>query len=138
MKACQLKDGDSIPFQSFKLHWVEAIEAKWKPKIGPIHMMGFFFDPDMKHLPECSDSDKRKIISDVRHLLEICVLDDGDELFSSASATNTHLSTASEDSAPGSFSRRKAPVIDLISSDLFEDIIVVVAGIVITEALVIS
>ena len=35
----------------------------------------------------------------------------------------SHVSTASEDSIPGVYSRRRARVIDLNSSDLFEDII---------------
>ena len=52
VKACQVKDSDSIAFQAFKMNWAEAIELKWKPKIAEIHMIGFYLDPGMKHLPE--------------------------------------------------------------------------------------
>ena len=103
------------------MNWAEAIELKWKPKIAEIHMMGFFLDPGMKRLPECSDQEKRKITWDIKQFvenvkIEDCVEEDFERRFS-------HVSTASEDSIPGVYSRRRARVIDLNSSDLFEDII---------------
>ena len=45
MKSCETKGGDSAAFAAFKLQWSESMELKWKPKIGPIHMLGFFLDP---------------------------------------------------------------------------------------------
>jgi hypothetical protein len=120
VKACQPKDGDSPAFISFKYHWAEAIELKWKPKIANIHMIGFFLDPAMKHLPACSDAQKSKIFEDTRYFCEIIKIEEGLDNFPQ---TVSQASTASEDSTPGTFSRRRARVIDLDSSDLFEDII---------------
>lgn len=95
------------------------MELKWKPKFGPIYMLGFFLDPGMKHPPQCDNSDKDSIIEDTKMMCEMIKYEEG---LVSPEPRLTTMSSASEDS-PVFFSRRRAQVIDLNSSDYMEDII---------------
>ena len=119
LKSCEMKEADSAAFAAFKLQWSESMKLKWKPKIGPIHMLGFFLDPGMKHLPQCDDSEKDTIIEDSKMMCEMIKYEEG--LVSPEPRLAT-MSSASEDS-PVFFSRRRAQVIDLNSSNYMEDII---------------
>ena len=72
--------------------------------MSEFHMIGFFLDPGMKHLPECSEHEKGQILSEVRHMIEIIKIEDGVEDFENRFST---VSTASEDSTPGILSKRR-------------------------------
>ena len=73
----------------------------------------------MKHLPQCDEVIKDNIIEDAKLMCEM--IKHEDDLIAPEAPMQT-ASSASEDS-PGIFSRRRARVIDLNSSDYFEDII---------------